>query len=383
MALLITVIVLPWLALAGGLELASNAVVRLDDAILLILAISLFRETILRRGFFSPWVQFFSGRPHKRIEGRLTTLACFLALPLSVGVVPLLIDALKDAVVSPLRLAAVVMRALCATMFILPTTIGAAAVVSQFPAMDSFVLFVLGTGLFIVSALLAGAVAIRTIEPPQECTATIQSTMPVLLSLASVYLIGHWAMGLNTVQSTVLSMFIVSGWVLFNETAEARWTVLSVAFRRTTPELWLLMACGVLMGLIETLQAVYPISPTLLATAEDVPTWVAYAMVIFVLPLGCVIGAHPMIVFSLGFPLLLPWLGLKEDAYVVWITFFISAQLLSPVSISAVLAAGCLNIPPYRVSFGLQLPYVMTLGGLVLFVLLVGYPLLLGMGAQQ
>jgi hypothetical protein len=72
-----------------------------------------------------------------------------------------------------------------------------------------------------------------------------------------------------------------------------------------------------------------------------------------VLPLLSIFGAHPVVLFSLTFPLLdRHVLGGGAREYIVWVTMFGIAQLVSPTSTSARLAASSLGVSPRRASFG-------------------------------
>jgi hypothetical protein len=64
------------------------------------------------------------------------------------------------------------------------------------------------------------------------------------------------------------------------------------------------------------------------------------------------LGVHPMILFGIFFPLVDPVaLGPTYIRYLAWTSMFVMANLLSPVSICAILAATSLQISSRETSY--------------------------------
>lgn len=136
------------------------------------------------------------------------------------------------------------------------------------------------------------------------------------------------------------------------------------ALSGVTAELVLLFACGILTGFL----ASAPLPEGLKMALHH---WVATpasaaGLVLFVLPLFSLFGAHPVVLFSLAFPLLeRRVLGGGAREYLVWATMFALAQLISPTSTSARLAASSLGLSARRVSWGTHALFASALASAV------------------
>jgi hypothetical protein len=114
--------------------------------------------------------------------------------------------------------------------------------------------------------------------------------------------------------------------------------------------------------------AVAPLPASLQAALHH---WVATpataaGLVLFVLPLLSLLGAHPVVLFSLAFPLLSRRvLGGGAREYLVWVTMFALAQLISPTSTSARLAASSLDVSSPRVSWRTHSLFAATLASAI------------------
>jgi hypothetical protein len=79
-----------------------------------------------------------------------------------------------------------------------------------------------------------------------------------------------------------------------------------------------------------------------------------------------VFGVHPLILFNIVFPMAdQAVLGSPEYQYVAWVSMFIGSQLLSPVSISAILAASAIGVSPVRTSYRLHYRFALFFGVLM------------------
>lgn len=84
------------------------------------------------------------------------------------------------------------------------------------------------------------------------------------------------------------------------------------------------------------------------------------------------LGIHPVILFSLVFPLVdSSVFGGLHLQYLAWVTMFTAGQLVSPASISAILAASSLGAAPPDTSYRLHARYVVGMG-LITYSYLIG-----------
>ena len=130
----------------------------------------------------------------------------------------------------------------------------------------------------------------------------------------------------------------------------------------------LLLACGVLATYVASAGEYPPLNRTIAALWGG--PFAAAAWVTIVLPAICALGIHPVILFSLVFPLVdNSVLGEPPLQYLAWVTMFIGGQLVSPASISAILAASSLQTTPSNTSYRLHGYYVLVMCSITYFYL--------------
>lgn len=115
----------------------------------------------------------------------------------------------------------------------------------------------------------------------------------------------------------------------------------------------LLLACGLMLETVAGLEH----APWLTNFAQTYlhNPWIVSALVLSVLPAIAACGIHPLILFNLIFPLINGAIvGGLALQYLMWTTMFVVAQLISPVSISAILAASSLGVSPVETSYKLH-----------------------------
>jgi hypothetical protein len=87
------------------------------------------------------------------------------------------------------------------------------------------------------------------------------------------------------------------------------------------------------------------------------------ALILFVMPLVTVFGVHPLILFNVCFPIFdVSMTTTPAHRYLLWTSMFLIAQLVSPVSISAVIAAASVGEPPERTSYSAHARYAAAFG---------------------
>jgi hypothetical protein len=97
----------------------------------------------------------------------------------------------------------------------------------------------------------------------------------------------------------------------------------------------------------------------------------ALCVVLVLLPVVSAFGIHPLILFNVIFPLVdNSLLGGPAAQYIAWVSMFMLAQLVSPVSISAILAANALCVSPAETSYKLHRRFAAALALIVMAYLL-------------
>lgn len=292
----------------------------------------------------------------------LALLSALLAAPLSVGAVAIVCTSLGSVVKPQLATAVVSMRALGATMFVLPTTAGAAIVAASLPGLDRSAVMKLGAApfLLVMLSLCVGRpleVIARDAVPAGRAVALWPLALFwVLVALLLAFSPLH---GATAVALAACGAFIAEA---ARERRPGAFVVEDVrdALRGVSAELVLLVACGVMTGFLSRA----PLPPGVSAALRGVLASRAAAtgVLLFFMPLLSVAGAHPVVLFSLAFPLLdRSVLGGGAREYVAWITMFALAQLVSPTSTSARLASSSLGVSPRRVSFGSHALFALAL----------------------
>jgi len=294
-----------------------------------------------------------------RVSPRLRTpllclLSCALAAPLSVGAVAVLCASLGKVLAPKTTTAVVAMRTLGATMFVLPTTAGAAIVSASLPGLARAEVMRFGMPLFlvvVVSCCLRGPLEVLGHDPaPRGGARATLWPLGLFWLLVGLFLTVTPAHGTTAV---ALAAFITFFAEAAREQRPGSQVVDDVqdALRGATGELVLLFACGVLTAFLARAPLPQGLQHALRYPLQSRAAVAALAL--FLLPLTSIVGAHPVVLFSLAFPLLdRRVLGGGAREYVLWVSMFALAQLISPTSTSARLAAASLGISPQRASFG-------------------------------
>ncbi|TDR80552.1 hypothetical protein [Paludibacterium purpuratum] len=291
-------------------------------------------------------------------------LASLLALPLSMATIPLFATVLGPIARPRMAAAKIPMRAVSLTMLIVPTTVASAAVSASLPGLDALKVALLGAPLFVLglASLLTTSL---TLMPSETPTTPAPGLVWYVLGFWGCFLAGL-ALGL-----AIPSCIALAGAVLYladtlftRRSIESAMAEVGGALQTGSAEVVLLLTCGLLAQTLAHAPMLPGIGPWLAAAWQS--PWIASALLVFALPLIAALGVHPLILFNLLFPLVNnAVLGSLTLQYLAWSTMFLAAQLLSPVSISALLAAASLSTSPNRVSFGLHLRFSLAMGILV------------------
>lgn len=337
-----------------SLEDASS---RYGDVIFLLFAISLLRTRLKKTFLGGSWGNWFKQDQQLSNNLKVNLTASALTWPLSIGAVPVMIDALKEQVDDPKAAAALVMRTTTATTFIMPTTISAAVVYDLLPAFSLSELIWLSLPVLLLSTVVNLRIKIlpRAAQVGEKSTNAKQQLF--LLLLLFIGLCALLSTFFNTIQSIAISSLSLFGLMSFSSRGdtqgglnEARESLSSVS-----PEILLIMCCGVLAVTVDAALQLEQFAFVLDLLQQQSGS--ALFMVLFVLPLLCLFGVHPLVAISVFYPLLHQHLPGGATEYLIWITMLVSAQLLSPISINAILASNSLGVSSPETSYRMHLGY--------------------------
>ncbi len=335
---------------------------KFKDVYWLLLAMALLRHISKEISISDFVAQFFTQKQPYKATLLLSTYATLLSWPLSLGVVPMLIDTLKSRVNNPQRLAAIAMRIVCATMLLMPTTIGSAAVFSTVAEIQLSQVIVIGFPLFLVSFILCQKDSVY-FYPFADKTEENLSREPIYYFsfFWFLFVFGYFYLELNSIQSLSFSGFVIYTVFLWIDRKNMRshLNFINHSFSTVSPEVFLLLSCALLSQVIPSVINRVPMQ--LFDYMNIVSSLYIYMLIIIVLPLFCVIGIHPMVLFSFSYPIFSPYIGEGAHAYIVWVMMFFSAQLLSPVSINAIFAANSLQTSSIKTSFVMHIKYLLIL----------------------
>lgn len=335
----------------------ANGAAAFDVVILLLIGIGLSRAYLEGQDIRGAIERALSHPLFKRSSRPLFLLYGGMCFLLSLAVVPIV-----GALTFRTRLnhryhLRVAMRAVGATMFLAPTTVGAAAVSVNFPELTWSDAVLIGLPLSVATILLSprrrddqDTLALDVGE--RRSRRSTHLAVPLTLFVA-VLMVGKVILSLPAVTAVALAV-TVAGMVslAWRHGPVALGRSLQDVIARSSPEILLFIACGTVLTALS--------SPSLGPWAEAMPellidglSWPpAQALIaVGVLPLLTILGIHPMVLFVAVFPLLHSLAAVAPAVeYHWWIAMFVVAQLVSPVSISAVTAAASVGEAPWVVS---------------------------------
>lgn len=300
----------------------------------------------------------------------LLTTAMALALPLSLATVAILTGILSQVLQQPLDGARLSMRAVCLTMFLIPTTVASAAVSASLPGLS--MVQVLGLGAPVVLAGVLLCIRIRPkLHVDQSGAPDGRWLMAVIAAFVLVFCLSL-ATGAaipEAIGITGLALFLLDG--LYRRIKPAALVSgAGAAARSCSGEVMLMLACGLLAVALSRVGGELPFLRQAVALIWSSPA-MAYGVVLLLLPAITLFGVHPMILFNLVFPIVdNSLLGSTAAQYLAWVSMFVAAQLVSPVSISAILAANALGVSPAATSYRLHGRFVLGLAAFVWLYLL-------------
>lgn len=285
-----------------------------------------------------------------------------LAVPLGVAAIALVSAVLSTIATPRLASAKIAMRPVILVTLVLPTTITSATVSASLPRLSSGHVLLLGLPLFLTG--IASLAGIRLQVGKEESLPDSGRNKRIIVFGLGFFLILGVSLLLRfpIPEGVALASLVL---YLVNAIWERR-TLMEVArqansaFSKSSAEIILLFACGILAVLIVDVGDI-PALHYLINTFWNNP-WLAYSLLIFIMPLISAFGIHPLILFNLLFPIVnSAILGGLTLQYLAWSAMFIASQLISPISISAILAASSVGVSPDKTSYKLNLKFTVAL----------------------
>ncbi|MCL7929908.1 hypothetical protein [Halomonas llamarensis] len=340
-----------------------------DTVILLLLGIGVLRTylekqnvaTIIEKALGHSWL---SNKPRL-----LFLLYGGMTFFLSLAVVPIVGTLTRKTALDYRQHLRIAMRAVGGTMFLAPTTVGAAAVSVMFPSLPWMHVLLMGLPLALATALLTRSgphtKALPSISHTAETT-ELNLGLPIFLFLG-ILVLSQGVLGQATVTSVALAITIAGiGSMIYRYGVLSAFKAIHSTFHRSGAEILLFLACGTLQASLARLGADNLEQMVPLALSEHLTSTTVFAFVVIGgLPLLTILGIHPMILFAGFFPLFHPFANADPALeYLIWIAMFVVAQLVSPVSISAVTAAASIGAAPWTVSLASHGRFALAFTGL-------------------
>ncbi|TCW85033.1 hypothetical protein C5O80_07290 [Burkholderia sp. SRS-46] len=328
---------------------------RFSPVMALLVGVSLFRHSLTRSGLaalVSSRLITSPARPRNSVRVALATMA--LTLFTSQGAISMMGTVCGPQVRNRLGIARITMRSLCASMFILPTTVASASIAAAIPHLDTAAVLLLGMPLALF--VVAGAMTPRLeIDDGRGTARAVDKLKPLVLAVmvasfgAICYVMTNkltWSFAFAMVSGYAFELLVLSG----AKAAPVLAKEVPKSVDGIAPELLLLAASSLLIFTIQHVDlAAY------LPQAVRAPLGNPYAvgvLLIVVLPAITMLGVHPMILFGIFFPLVdAAVLGPTYVQYLAWTSMFVMSNLLSPVSICSILAATSLQMSSRETSY--------------------------------
>jgi hypothetical protein len=347
---------------------------RFSPVMALLAGVSLFRHSLTRSGLAAVVSSRLITRPagaRNSVRVALATMA--LTLFTSQGAISMMGAVCGSQVRNRLGIARITMRSLCASMFILPTTVASASIAAAIPHLDSgaVLLFGMPLALFVV----AGAMTPRLDIGDGRSNACDANRLKPLVLAAMVAAFGAicyvatdkltWSFAFAMIAGYAFELLVLSG----GKAAQALAKEVPKSVDGIAPELLLLTASSLLIFTIQHADLAAYLPQVVRAPLGN--SYAVGVLLIGVLPAITMLGVHPMILFGIVFPLVdATVLGPTYVQYLAWTSMFVMSNLLSPVSICSILAATSLQMSSRETSYvsnwrfctlGMTLAYVYLL----------------------
>jgi hypothetical protein len=331
-------------------------------AIELLIGIALLQRVVLRLGLHGLVGKLIVGVPPRCCSGAIGILSVILTIPFGPATVPLVTTVMAPIVTPSIAAAQISMRAVTITMLLAPATTAAAAVSASLPGLSEATVALAGLPLFLVGfAAICLSCCLPRIKPAGVVAEELKWQRLAVYG-SSFWILFGIALALGRPVAEAIAAAGVCLYVGDALSAPRPWQSSLGEFRDavsgSTAEVLLLLACGVLATLLASIGELPMLKQTVVALWGG--PLVATAWVTIFLPAICMFGIHPIILFSLIFPLVdSSVFGGLHLQYLAWVTMFTAGMLVSPASIIAILAASSLHTAPSNTSYGLHRWYVL------------------------
>jgi hypothetical protein len=328
----------------------GKAVLTLYPVIVLLISTALFRHSLNRAGLSNLMSRLLispNRTDHKAY--RVGLVSAVMTVFTGQGAVALICSTLAARIQNKVDVAKITNRALCASMYVLPTTIASASVAMSIPGLRFLDVMIYGLPLMLV--LLISSMRIDLHE-----TSDALPALKIDKPLASLLLIVFFAVSVGLFLAGTSMVLALAAAMLASYLAEALYNknaaMVSESIKSidpVSPEILLLLNVGLLMFAISSSGLVTGVAQSIGIVNNDI---VAVLLIVIGMPLITIAGIHQMILFGAFFTLMNPVLFSTDVIkYIVWTTMFMMGNLLSPVSITAIVAATSLKLNSTETSY--------------------------------
>tara|TARA_Y100000589_G_scaffold331362_1_gene384547 strand:+ start:2510 stop:3886 length:1377 start_codon:yes stop_codon:yes gene_type:complete len=345
----------------------ASGTTRFSSVILLLLGIGILRKYLVSQNI-SHVIEQVLGQPRLRESPfPLFLLYSSLTFLLSLAVVPLVGVLTRNTQLNHREHVRIAMRSVGSTMFIAPTTVGAAAVALMFPDLNWGQAAVVGMPLataMLVLTCLRGAGVGGEKQLPSSGPADLRWLYRLIGLFISILISAKFVVGLTTVTAVALAVSL-SGALSTIHAQGLRALIANAgdAVNNSSAEILMFIACGTLFVALNSPEGSLFLQSAVEGASGVLSITPVQALVIVsALPLLSVCGVHPMVLFTAFFPIFhsVSTVG-NVIQYHWWIAMFVIAQLISPVSISAIAAASSIGLSPSKVSLRLHAGFALLL----------------------
>lgn len=354
-ALVIMAICVPILSLNADALPIIDAATRFSAVMGLLFGVALLRNSLARSGLATLISrQLISAAPGSENSKRVSLASAFLTIFSGQGSIAIICASLAQKVQDKLAVARISARALCASMYILPTTIASAAVASAIPGLDPKTVLVYGSPLMVLALL--GSMAPKLEILPQEGEAVEPLKFNAFLLAGFVISVGIVYFVIIGRMTETFCLAMISGYLFEvlvlskNRSLPAIRKEVEKSLDGILPEILLLSASGLLIFTIASSGVISNMPAQLVDLLSN--EVVSLLFLVVALPLVTIAGVHPLILFGIFFPVIsAATVSALHIQYLAWTSMFVMANLLSPVSICSIVAATSLQTNSVQTSY--------------------------------
>lgn len=337
---------------ADPLRIAASAA-SMSSTIVLMLCIALLRPIFVEHRLDTALASVLARAPAPLRPAAILIAAAASSLGLSFGAVGVLGATLSRRADPAPAAAHATMRGLVLSMLIGPSTASVAAVMASFPGVSWGASLAIGAPLAGAGALI-GAIMTRPIAlaAGERETRTLRTALGVLAAEFVAALFAHLVLGLSmtlaiSLASAAVAFGCIALWQRHDpaaalERADKR---MRETWRSIMPETALFLACGLLVGLMQT--PVIAEAAKHLAAATLPGGALGIGALLLAMPVASLFGIHPMVPFAVLSPVIpAALLGITDTGlYALWIVGFMLAMLVSPVSVLTMVTSVTFDLP--------------------------------------